>query len=259
MANKYKDLRSLFGATADAIRAKTGETGKIIADDFPEKIGMISAGASVDVQKRNSDIVSYTLDISYTNTARPSAKLIAIQMAQYFEGKYAFRLYKNAYATTGTAFSTPEILTTGGEAWGGILESGESVSLPGLFGDVVLLISRTEDEASDLYAPCFNPFFAYQKYVSTIGNPQIVSGYYIGSFKVCYSEGGDYLPISGYPNTSPSTGKRYIWPGYNDISYCDDYGCLPHIIVDGCTFNNYIGIDLNLTGVEYQTTVPTFN
>ena len=44
MANTHKTLSSLFSDIADAIRTKTGESGKIVADNFPSKISAISSG-----------------------------------------------------------------------------------------------------------------------------------------------------------------------------------------------------------------------
>lgn len=41
---KYTNLTSLFTAIADAIRAKKGTTGKIVADNFPEEIAAIESG-----------------------------------------------------------------------------------------------------------------------------------------------------------------------------------------------------------------------
>lgn len=41
---KYTTLSSLFTAIADAIRAKSGGSAKIVADDFPDMIGQISTG-----------------------------------------------------------------------------------------------------------------------------------------------------------------------------------------------------------------------
>lgn len=48
MPNTYTTLSDLFTAIADAIRAKTGETSQIIADDFPTAINAIPAeGGSI--------------------------------------------------------------------------------------------------------------------------------------------------------------------------------------------------------------------
>lgn len=44
MANKHETLADLFAATADAIREKTGESEKIVADTFPEAIKEIPTG-----------------------------------------------------------------------------------------------------------------------------------------------------------------------------------------------------------------------
>lgn len=40
----HTSLASLFGAIADAIRAKTGSSAQIVADDFPDEIAAISGG-----------------------------------------------------------------------------------------------------------------------------------------------------------------------------------------------------------------------
>lgn len=46
MANTHSTLSALFTAIADAIRAKTGSTAKIVADDFPDAIAGISSSGS---------------------------------------------------------------------------------------------------------------------------------------------------------------------------------------------------------------------
>lgn len=45
---KYTNLTSLFTAIADAIRAKKGTTGTIVADNFPEEIASIQSGGTVE-------------------------------------------------------------------------------------------------------------------------------------------------------------------------------------------------------------------
>ena len=44
MANTHTTLTDLFSDIADAIRAKTGETGVLVADNFPSLIEAISTG-----------------------------------------------------------------------------------------------------------------------------------------------------------------------------------------------------------------------
>lgn len=44
MANTHTTLASLFSAIADAIRAKTGGTDQIVADNFPNEIAAIETG-----------------------------------------------------------------------------------------------------------------------------------------------------------------------------------------------------------------------
>lgn len=59
MAAKHKTLVELMTAIANSIRAKTGETGTIVADDFPEKIDSISTGIDTsDATATSSDIIA---------------------------------------------------------------------------------------------------------------------------------------------------------------------------------------------------------
>lgn len=51
MANTHKTLTALFSAIADAIRAKTGSTAKIVADDFPDAIAGIAGDGGIDTSK----------------------------------------------------------------------------------------------------------------------------------------------------------------------------------------------------------------
>ena len=59
MANTYQTLGSLFTAIANAIRAKTGGSASIKADDFPTAIGGIPAGTDVsDTTAVAADVLS---------------------------------------------------------------------------------------------------------------------------------------------------------------------------------------------------------
>ena len=60
----YTTLASLFSAIADAIRAKTGSSAEIVADDFPDEIAAISGGSSgivyvMDEQDEHGGIVRH--------------------------------------------------------------------------------------------------------------------------------------------------------------------------------------------------------
>ncbi len=59
MANLHKSLSELFKAVADAIRAKTGTSDAIVADDFPNVIMNISTGTDTsDATAAAADILS---------------------------------------------------------------------------------------------------------------------------------------------------------------------------------------------------------
>lgn len=61
-------LRELFKLIADAIREKTGETGEIIAKDFPEKIAAIEVGSgSGSGSGDGGPIVTFVSDFPFTN------------------------------------------------------------------------------------------------------------------------------------------------------------------------------------------------
>lgn len=63
MANTHETLSSLFSDIADAIRTKTGESGKIVADNFPSKISAISSGIGEKLGSYlvNGGILSFTV------------------------------------------------------------------------------------------------------------------------------------------------------------------------------------------------------
>lgn len=70
MANIHTTLTSLFSDIADAIREKTGDTGKIVADDFPDaiqairtQIGSFEANNAVVADTGNLSTVSQGLTI----------------------------------------------------------------------------------------------------------------------------------------------------------------------------------------------------
>ena len=44
MPNTHETLTSLFSDIANSIRAKTGESGVLVADNFPAEIDAISTG-----------------------------------------------------------------------------------------------------------------------------------------------------------------------------------------------------------------------
>ena len=58
----YTNLSSLFTAIADAIRAKTGKTGEIVADNFPAEIAVIETGVdtSADTVTADTLVEGYT-------------------------------------------------------------------------------------------------------------------------------------------------------------------------------------------------------
>lgn len=81
---KYTNLTSLFTAIAEAIRAKKGTTGKIVADNFPEEIAGIETGETIetvdqaipDIDVSSSGLITATAKqtAGYVNAGETSAK-----------------------------------------------------------------------------------------------------------------------------------------------------------------------------------------
>ena len=65
MPNTHETLTSLFSDIADAIRAKTGDTADIVADDFPDAIAEISGGdgGAYDITATDNGDGTQTIDI----------------------------------------------------------------------------------------------------------------------------------------------------------------------------------------------------
>lgn len=66
MANTHTNLTSLFSDIADAIRAKTGETGTIVADNFPSAISGIETGLNFACYKQIVAMGYYSTRVDYT-------------------------------------------------------------------------------------------------------------------------------------------------------------------------------------------------
>lgn len=123
----HTSLVSLFGDIADAIRAKTGGSSQIAADDFPTAIAAIPAGLtlapSLTAQR------SGNLTISFTNLlAEPRFFVLyaPAQLANYSSGNWrvVFVLYDGA-STYGAAVyyrsdqATWQVQTTYTYSWNG--------------------------------------------------------------------------------------------------------------------------------------------
>ena len=105
MANTHTTLSGLFSAIANAIRAKTGGTGAIVADNFPAEIESISTGGIT----ADSPFISNVVTSSSTTVSSPSitidaAKRYFITTAHYYtySGGCAFVsnwIYENGKVT----------------------------------------------------------------------------------------------------------------------------------------------------------------
>lgn len=90
MSNTYNNLPDLFSAIADAIREKTGESGTIVADDFPTEISQIEGGSSSD-HIAGGGIVNGDGYFTFEASSRPSKLWLFVNSAVVEDGKaYAF-------------------------------------------------------------------------------------------------------------------------------------------------------------------------
>ena len=77
MPNTHATLTGLFTDIADAIRAKTGESGSIVADQFPEAIADIPAGTE-GVPGQAVNFIDYDGTVLHSYTAAEFAALSAL-------------------------------------------------------------------------------------------------------------------------------------------------------------------------------------
>ena len=92
----HTNLSSLFTAIADAIRAKTGKTETIVADNFPTEIAAIETGGggfeTCQVTVTSGDRVLYVnytngqgeLEETFFNGINPSSGVLTVAKNTYF-------------------------------------------------------------------------------------------------------------------------------------------------------------------------------
>ena len=77
MPNTHETLISLFSDIADAIRAKTGDSNDIIADNFPTAISNIPAGgANITITYNNAAVSTNYIKIPSNAIINTSTKTI---------------------------------------------------------------------------------------------------------------------------------------------------------------------------------------
>ena len=129
MPNTHETLTSLFSDIADAIRAKTGDSNDIIADDFPTAIVAIpSGGGGPSNVEYYSSTVSYDSELKsgsfIINTTRTNTPNFAIIRIRYSSNIYLVQSgasvvyhpvtdssWDNAYVTVTESSNTNKIYT----------------------------------------------------------------------------------------------------------------------------------------------------
>lgn len=128
MPNTHSTLASLFGDIADAIRAKTGGSADIVADEFPTAIAAIPTGGTptpVDLTTVDRSVTYdnvYFLGSNLTITKEKSINLIS-------GVKYYLITFDTSYDTTSTASGAAYALCS---ASGSVIASDNSGTVSAL-------------------------------------------------------------------------------------------------------------------------------
>jgi len=111
MTNTHTTLTSLFAAIANAIRAKTGGTEVLVADNFPTAIEAIPSGGSE------------TYEITFTKNSVDTTKSYVMVLSRNY-GTYGESLTNSGGTLTDTVYLGDRILIE--------VSGGDSVSVTGL-------------------------------------------------------------------------------------------------------------------------------
>lgn len=126
MPNTHSTLTSLFGDIADAIRAKTGNSGTIVADNFPTAISNIPSGLEYETgtYTPTSDVLANSVTISFTNTHSSAPMYIMLvddatnQLAQDTGNSLVYFYYNNCdYALNAYYYSSNSTSTQAYGTW----------------------------------------------------------------------------------------------------------------------------------------------
>lgn len=112
MANTHLTLTSLFTDIANAIRNKTGNTGKIVADNFPNAINNIPTGKQIYDLGTNTTFNVKTIceqnGIDYTNLTAND-----FYIGETFNGSVSLgNASVTIYATTGSGKGSANLIKT---------------------------------------------------------------------------------------------------------------------------------------------------
>ena len=137
----HTSLASLFGDIADAIRAKTGGSAQIVADDFPNEIAAIPTSGKNIQAYRGYDTVAVTsyqaTDVTLTVEKTGTYNISWMGFRTRTSGTFGSQLYKNGVAV-GTANTS--FIGSGSNTY------GHSVSLQNQSlteGDVLVVWARS--------------------------------------------------------------------------------------------------------------------
>lgn len=169
MANTHTTLASLFSAIANAIRAKTGSSAQIVADDFPDAIAAIpTGGGGTDTSDATltsgaqmlSPYTAYSQGTKYTGTiATKSASDLTASDATVTvpAGYYASQATKSVATTTHPAptasiNSSTGVVTASHTQTAGYVSAGTTTDTLNLTTQAGATITPTESEQTAVAA-----------------------------------------------------------------------------------------------------------
>ena len=122
MANNHSTLAGLFTAIANAIRAKTGGTESIVADQFPDAIAAIDTQENLDSELSTQDNlitqIAAALEGKAAGGVAKTTKTINLDWSEDYEGTCEVVYISNgARVTLGSGYDTPSVI----EAEGGVV------------------------------------------------------------------------------------------------------------------------------------------
>lgn len=235
MANTYSTLGSLFTAIANAIRAKTGSSASIVADDFPTEITNIPSGGGGTLITKNIT-ANGTYNAQDDNADGYSSVTVNVPTGSV--PSYAYKNSGDVYVN-GSKGKTPGtycVLSL-------LTENGNYCFNPASATDSARVVIRFQI-ATTIPSGTWQSLFADSR-----GNPADLEVWFAQGQKAhCGFYNSSGTAVSGDMSTACTTGVWYYLTFYYNKTaqkvvfslYSDDL-----TLLDSLTFNNVAGLHNN--------------